>query len=289
MNVKREDDETRILKYKLTKTDDQKSVDIKYIEQIGTVFKGGGVNSEGIEVIESEDENEEFKGFLITNDVFCKPTFNSNLYFINNKMESKILLSLNDDGIAELNDICKFNGFGKNGYLILPQSLNLGYLDGDKKRQWDKFNKWSVTNDGDASLYFVNKEDILKGIKGGDKNDEDEKDDKGSIEMEKITVVLENVESEENLFKKFPDGKEEGYQAEGFEAICLNENNDALFSLEYSKKEDTFNFLLTGKFVKNEEKEDRLEIRIDPCKYVKIENNGAGSNYSQESLLFVKF
>ena len=284
-------DETRIHKYKLIKSKDGTSFDIKYIEQIGVLFKDQGINSEGLAIIESEDDNEEYKGFLIVNDVYCKPAKNSNLYFINNKMESKILLSLNDDGAAELNDICPINNcFGKTGYLILPQSLNLGYYDGEKENvNWSKFEKWMISNDGDASLFFVDKQQILAAITSGDKKSDDTKENEdvstSQIVLEKIPVYLDYVTSKESIFQKCCD-KSDGYVAEGFEALAVNENNQILMILEYSKDKDTFNFILPAKFVINKEKNDQLEIHIDPCKIVKIENNGGGSNYAQESLLF---
>ena len=281
-------DETRIQKYKIIKSEDETSFDIKYIEQIGVLFKDQGVNSEGIAIIGSDDDNEEYKGFLIVNDVFCKPEKNSSLYFANNKMESKILSSLNDGGIAELNDICPINNcFGKTGYLILPQSLNLGYYDDDKKICWSKFEKWMTSNDGDASLFFVDKEKVLKAIETND-DDKKEKEKKENEDfMERIPVYLENVNSEESVFQKYGD-KSKGYIIEGFEALAVNENNEMLLILESSKDKDTYNYILTGKFVKNKETNDKLSLCIDPCKFVKIENNGGGENYAQEALLFCK-
>lgn len=276
-------DETRIQKYKIIKSKDETSFDIKFIEQIGVLFKDQGVNSEGIAVIESENDNEEYKGFLIVNDVFCKPKKNSNLYFINNKMESKILLSLDDDGVAELNDICPINNcFGKTGYLILPQSLNLGCYD-DNKISWAKFEKWMKSNDGDASMFFVDKEKLLKVISSND----DEKEKESENIMERIPIYLENVNSKESVFKQYGD-KSQGFIIEGFEALAVNEKNEMLLILEASKEKDTYDFILTAKFVKNKETNDKLALSIDPCKFVKVENNGGGSNYAQEALLFCK-
>lgn len=57
-------DESRIQKYKLIKSEKGDEFEIKFIKQIGAVFKDQGVNAEGLAVIESEDDNDEYKVFL---------------------------------------------------------------------------------------------------------------------------------------------------------------------------------------------------------------------------------
>merc|ERR1712032_892646 len=149
--------------------------------------------------------------------------------------------SLNDDGVAELNGICTFDDSlqsdGKNGYFILPQSLNLGVMDKDGTTDWSAFEHWCLTNEGDASIFFVDKQDVLDKIDGTT----------DSLELQKIRVDWEDsLDSKDSLFRAFP--MDNGYTVEGFEAMEIDEAGNILLIMEYSKGKDTFDLIMVARF-----------------------------------------
>ena len=202
-------DETQIQKYQLIKdnnNDNKCGFNVKFLELSGTIFKDGGVNSEGIAIIETDDNQQ--IGFLIVNDLFCKPKPNSNIYFIDIKCnKSSIIYTLNDDGLAELNDICEYKdkSFNKDGYIILPQALMLNTMnENNNKPNWEPFEKWVVSNDGDASLLFINRQNLLQVVTDNDDKKKNHDDNKNDIVIENIAVYLcDNHKSVESIFNKY--------------------------------------------------------------------------------------
>eukprot|EP01084_Bolivina_argentea_P255999 430840_1 len=157
-------DEHQIQKYKIfrNKTGSNK-IEIKFIENVcNDLLKGESVNGEGLEIIESMNDNK-IIGFLMCNDIYANPK-NSNIYYLNLKYEAKIIHSLNDEGVAELNGILHHKAFGKDGYFILPQFLCLVGAD----RNWDNFAKFVFENKGKGIIYFVDRKNLLKVIRCND-------------------------------------------------------------------------------------------------------------------------
>ena len=152
--------------------------------------------------------------------------------------------------MAELHGICRFKGFGGDGFFILPQSLNLGVLGDDGKTDWTAFEKWTLSNEGNASVFFVEKTAVISRVVGSGDEDGDEKEEK-QMKFERVCVSMaDGYASEKSLFKVFACQKEDVFVTEGFEAMEMDEENRVMFTLEYSKKQghdaDTFNFVVSN-------------------------------------------